>query len=259
MQALKGTYDIDKKQFKDVIGSLNWIKFSERIQAQLQSNSLLTHQQREIMEVNSIVALILSHQFDKARTELTRIMSTSGNKHPALRGIQVYFILKDKKYDEALKLLDGAKDINLVFLRSQVLLSAKRPKEAFENLALNFEKDLITNSGYIKLLLRSALAFECPLDSAMSTIMQVAQERVTDMDSSAVILLADYLEQQNEPKTSMGLLEKAYYSNRGDIALQSRYLMSLSVQDFDKAWTLQQGLEPLEFDEDENMNEADII
>ena len=79
------------------------------------------------------------------------------------------------------------------------------------------------------------------------------------MDSSAVILLADYLEQQNEPKTSMGLLEKAYYSNRGDIALQSRYLMSLSVQDFDKAWTLQQGLEPLEFDEDENMNEADII
>jgi hypothetical protein len=31
MQALKSTYDLNSKQFKDVIGNLNWLKFSDRI------------------------------------------------------------------------------------------------------------------------------------------------------------------------------------------------------------------------------------
>ena len=46
MTALKNRYALNEKQFKELIGSLNWKRFSERIQAQLDSNSLLTLEQR---------------------------------------------------------------------------------------------------------------------------------------------------------------------------------------------------------------------
>ena len=70
------------------------------------------------MEVNMVLALILSHQFDKARQTLSQIQGMKVNNHPALKTISVYFILKDKNYDKALEMLDGAKEVNLVFLRS---------------------------------------------------------------------------------------------------------------------------------------------
>jgi hypothetical protein len=43
MQALNATYALDQKQFKSAIGSLNWLKFSERISSQLKENQLLTN------------------------------------------------------------------------------------------------------------------------------------------------------------------------------------------------------------------------
>ena len=55
------------------------------------------------MEVNAIVSLLLSHQFDAARALWRKIRGE--NKHSALRGIGVYFNLKDKKYEEAMNLL----------------------------------------------------------------------------------------------------------------------------------------------------------
>ena len=79
------------------------------------------------MEVNMIVALILSHQFEKAKNTWTSIQSKGVNHHPAIKGIGVFFILREKNYDKALQLLEGAKDINLIFLRSQVYMAAKKP------------------------------------------------------------------------------------------------------------------------------------
>lgn len=61
MTALGNRYELNAAQFKELIGNLNWKRFSERIQAQLQSNSLLTLEQRQLMEVNAIVSLVLSH------------------------------------------------------------------------------------------------------------------------------------------------------------------------------------------------------
>jgi len=44
------------------------------------------------MEVNSIIALLRSHQFDQARKEWERV--SSNNNHYALKGIGAYFHLK---------------------------------------------------------------------------------------------------------------------------------------------------------------------
>ena len=52
------------------------------------------------------------------RQTLSQIQGMKVNNHPALKTISVYFILKDKNYDKALEMLDGATEVNLVFLRS---------------------------------------------------------------------------------------------------------------------------------------------
>ena len=108
------------------------------------------------MEVNAIVSLLLSHQFDAARSLWRKIRND--NKHSALKGIGVYFSLKDKKFDEALSLLDGEQDMFAIFLRSQILLSDKKPKLALVNLVENFDGALVANAGYTNLLIKSALS-----------------------------------------------------------------------------------------------------
>ena len=61
MNAMRGSYELDKGLYKEMIGNLNWKKFSDRIQNQLISNVQLTIEQQQLMEVNSIVALLISH------------------------------------------------------------------------------------------------------------------------------------------------------------------------------------------------------
>ena len=61
MTAMRDRFDLNAGQFKELIGNLNWKKFSERIQTQLDENKLLTSEQKQLMEVNAIVSLTLSH------------------------------------------------------------------------------------------------------------------------------------------------------------------------------------------------------
>ena len=90
------------------------------------------------MEINAIVAQLLSHQFDEAKEQLKRIEKT--NKHPAIKGIGVYFHLKDKKYEQALKLIEKETDPYSKFLKAQILLNDKKPKDAFESMLSTFEE-----------------------------------------------------------------------------------------------------------------------
>ncbi len=110
------------------------------------------------MEINAIVSLLLSHQFDAARAMMRKIKTE--NKHSAIKGISVYFHLKDKKFEEALSILKDEQDIFSVFLRSQILLSSKKPKEALVNLVENFDSSLVPCAGYCNLLLKSSMSFE---------------------------------------------------------------------------------------------------
>ena len=84
------SYDLDKELYKDLIGNLNWKRFSDRIQNQLTSNANLTIEQKQVMEINAIVAQLLSHQFAEAKEQLKKIEKT--NKHPAIKGLGVYFL-----------------------------------------------------------------------------------------------------------------------------------------------------------------------
>ena len=88
-----------------------------------------------------------------------------------MKGIGVYFHLKDKKFEEALGLLKGEQDMFSVFLRSQILLTSKKHKEALVNLVENFDAALVSCAGYCNLLVTSALSLELSLQE---------MQRVTD-------------------------------------------------------------------------------
>lgn len=66
VNAFQETYDMDKQAFKELIGNLNWNKFSERIQQQLLTNQNVTSEQKKLMQVNLVVAMIRAHKFDEA-------------------------------------------------------------------------------------------------------------------------------------------------------------------------------------------------
>lgn len=111
------------------------------------------------MEVNAIVALLRSHQFDSAKKMLAQV--SKHNKHFALKGIGAFFLLKDKKFDEALKLVQNCEDSHSVFLKSHILLAQKQTQAAFENLishVTSTDSQLIQNEGYLLFLLNTAIA-----------------------------------------------------------------------------------------------------
>ena len=87
------------------------------------------------MIVNLIVALIRSNQFEQAQKELEK--SRKQADQSLIRGIEAFFLLKDKKFDEALQKVKDGNDSYSIFLRAQILIAKKDGKGAFELLAKN--------------------------------------------------------------------------------------------------------------------------
>ena len=77
------------------------------------------------MQVNLVVALIRSNQFDQAKTECEKI-SKGGDFAGVLNGIKAFFSLKDKKYDEALNQVSKDNDTYSIFLRAQILIAKSK-------------------------------------------------------------------------------------------------------------------------------------
>jgi len=117
---------------KDVIGSLNWKKFAERIKTQLKENEFLTQNQRTTMQLNAIISLIKSNSFEEAKTLLNQTWKQPEFKNhkdqSILNSIQAYIFIKDKKYEEALESLQSGdqNDVRIVLLKSHLLLALKR-------------------------------------------------------------------------------------------------------------------------------------
>lgn len=148
------------------------------------------------MEVNAIVSLLLSHQFEQARAMWRKIKTT--NQHAALKGIGVYFHLKDKKFDDALNVLKDDSDMFSVFLRSQILMAQKKPQDALVNLVENFEASLVACPGYTNLLLRTATQFELGMQTTQKLVGAVREFPSTQLDPSVVLSVSKYLEQQDK-------------------------------------------------------------
>lgn len=72
ISALSDVYALNSTVFKEVIGSLNWKKFAERIKTQLKENLLLTQNQRDTMQINAIICLIKANAFDEAKSLLEK-------------------------------------------------------------------------------------------------------------------------------------------------------------------------------------------
>jgi len=159
------------------------------------------------MEVNSIVALLLSHQFDAARKQWNQIRKV--NKHSAIKGIGVYFNIKDKKFDEALKLVVNENDTYSVFLRSQILLNDKKPKEAFENLAASFRDEQVVNTGFTNLLLKTAASLEIKPEG-LTNIISAIQKNAQKIEPAVALELSKFFESAGQTEKSVDLLKKVH-------------------------------------------------
>ena len=236
MNAMRGSYELDKSQYKDMIGNLNWKKFADRIQNQLTSNINLTIEQKQLMEVNAIVALLLSHQFPVARQMWEKIRKV--NKHSAIKGIGVYFALKDKKSDKALEQVANETDTYSVFLRAQILLNDKKPKEAFESLVSAFQDEQVKNAGYTNLLLRTATALEIE-PKLLQGVNKAIQKNISKVEPSVVLQLSKYFETMKMQEEAVKVLFAAYKNHKDDLRVQARYLTVLADVDFAEAEKLQ--------------------
>ena len=75
--------------------------------------------------MNLVVALIRSNQFEAAQKELEKI-SKADSQNTTLKGIKAFFLLKDKKFDEALAQVAQDKDTYSLFLRAQIFLAKSK-------------------------------------------------------------------------------------------------------------------------------------
>ena len=76
------------------------------------------------MQVNLIVALIRSNQFEQAQKELEKGRQVVDQT--LLGGIEAFFALKDKKFDEALQKVKDGNDSYSIFLRAQILIAKSK-------------------------------------------------------------------------------------------------------------------------------------
>lgn len=146
INSLIDIFELNTQTFKDVIGSLNWKKFAERIKTQLKENEFLTQNQRKTMQFNTIISLIKSNSIKEAQTQLDETIKKAefkSHKDQSLLGsVKAYLFIKDKKYQEALDCLksDQMEDMRTVLLKSHLLLALKQQKKAIVCLVQYAEK-----------------------------------------------------------------------------------------------------------------------
>ena len=129
-------------------------------------------------------------------------------------------------------------DIYSVFLRSQILLSDKKPKEAFENLIASFQDEQVANAGYVNLLLRTATLFEIKPE-VLENVISAIHVNVGKVEVSVVLQLSKYFESVGQVERSVKILYAAYQNHPSDLRVQARYLTTLADVDFAQAEKLQ--------------------
>ena len=148
-----------------------------------------------------------------------------------------------------------------VFLRSQILLAKKQPKEALKNLTENFESSLVACAGYTNLLIKTAISFELPT-AQMQKLISAVQSKASTADPSVIIAMSHYLEQLNLKAEAVELLKNAQTAQKGSILLQARYLAVIADVDFAAAEQMQQSLDQPEIEEEKEgarAGETDVI
>ena len=215
---------IDRAYFKELIGNLNWNKFSERISQQLTSNQNITAEQRRLMQVNLVVALIRSNKFEEAKKELERLQKSGGNESLALKGISAFFALKEKKFEEALALITSkSKDSYSIFLRAQIYLAKKDSKSAFEVLAQNVTDQLALNDDYLIFLLKQAVHHKINPEIIQSLIKTLLQSKNPKKNKDILLTIADFSPLQS----ALEILKSLYEHHASDKLVQGRYLSLL--------------------------------
>jgi hypothetical protein len=137
INALGEIFSLDSQILKDVIGSLNWKKFAERIKTQLQENLLLTKTQQNLMKLNGVICLIKSNNLEEAGEQLMTMKSDEAFREEEeyveiIKDLEVFMLIKAKKYQQALQMVTTQQTSNVqdVLLAAQLDLYLKNNHSA---------------------------------------------------------------------------------------------------------------------------------
>lgn len=108
------------------------------------------------MEVNAVVALMRSHQFDQAQQLLKKC---NAQNHPSVMGLKIFFLLRDKKYSDAMQMVENREDAFSVLLKVHILMQQKQTAQAIDTLVADLMKwpgqDI--PDGLLQMLIKSTL------------------------------------------------------------------------------------------------------
>ena len=213
------------------------------------------------MQFNAIISLIKSNSFDEAKNMLEKTRKQpqfqSLQDQALFKTLQVYFLTKDKKYQEALDLVPSSNDAQTTFLRAHLFLQLKKQKECVN--------ELITLGTNVSLILRLAHNYKL-LDTpeVKDFISKIVKQNEQSKNVDIKLL---------ESLISIGQIQHAYTlfkhcdvnTIKNDKKILSLYLNLLAQEDLESANKIVKDLEiPAPSDlfpqaEQEGWNEEDCL
>ena len=199
------------------------------------------------MQVNAILSLIKSNTFDEAKALLEKTrkqphFQQSENYQSIFRALQAFFLIKDKKFVEALEVIPKGGNVHDALMRAQLHLTLKQQKECVIEL-VDFVKGNSTSSGgLVSLAYRLAHNYKLvDLPEFTSFIQWMVSSQKTS--SQVDIQLLEGLISIGQTEEAYKLIEKCDINSiKNDKRIMSLYISLLCEKDLDKAAKIQKEL-----------------
>lgn len=268
ISALDELYRLNKAQLKEAIGSLSTKKFADRIKQQIAESKSLTENQKRIMRVNAVIALLKANAVEEANVMLKEARKKGNEQTKSLvEVLSVYGLIKERKFQEAITAIESGKsqDLRLVMLKSQLYLNMKNQKKAIENLMqfiVNSEPSEI-GALLFGLTLRLASNYKLLDDADTKKFMS---ETVKKYGKQFVGPIIEALIAVNQNEVAFDLMNSTN-EWRANNQVMGIYLDLMADRDCEKAAELQRDLEipqpselfPAALVEEERLTEEDCL
>ena len=199
------------------------------------------------MEVNAVVALLKSHQFEKAQE---RIQKAGSDCHQALIGLRVYFLIKDKKYQEALAAVQSMNTKYAVFIRVHIFQQMRESERAVDTLLEDLETWIIDRipNEYLLMLFKSMITLK-----QAERLSQIVEKCSKTVSAEVLLAYVDMIKTWKMNTRLPSVVESLLVHLPKDKQIQALYLEVFSDVDLNKATRLQQSL--IQPAEDQNQEE----
>jgi hypothetical protein len=198
------------------------------------------------MQINAIISLIKANLFDEAKSLLSKTrkqLEFNGDQEckALFDNLSVYFLIKDKKFEDALNKVPSNSSCFNALLRAQLLLDLKRQPDCIQEL-ITFVKASKEAQQLIPLVFRLASNYKLlNSDTFKQFVNTLVSEQLQSKDVNVKFI--ESLIQIGQKEEAFRILQKIdIQSVSKDKRIMSIYLSLLSEQDLEKAVKIQSNM-----------------